>query len=288
MERNDYNTQNELANDEVLSGDEGKLRQMLGGLKRIDAPQNFDFALRRKIAEHQPETAGKINFLPFLRFALPFCLLVLFAGFVGFDLFLSPHIADVPAVAENIPPRPISPTIAENSPISPISPSVSQVQTVKEISAAPVAPKIPKTINKVLPTTRKDENQNLTKDEDFVGTRDSAITSSRPILPKGLNQNQKPLTTENVLNNNPIPAQQILSQIGIEADYAETNWRVKTVKEKSLAERSGVKNGDLIEAIDDRKLDFDTVFTQTYSGKTIHIIRDGKKITLDLGTSQPK
>ncbi len=290
METNDYNTANELKHDSSLIGGEGKIRQLLGELKRFDAPPNFDFGLRRKIAAHQPETVKKSRLLPVLRLALPLSLLILFAAFVGFDLFLSPQIGDVPAVAENIlPPPPKNSVVAENAPVNTASPNVLQIPNFRETAAQITVPN-PKAAKPISPATGKSEKPSLAKDseEDFSGTRDSALTSSRTILPKGLNQNQKPAAAENVLNNKPITVRQILSQLGIEADFAEDNWKVRSVKEHSLAERSGVKNGDLLEAIDDRELDSETVFTQSYSGKTIHLTRDGKKIALNLGASQPK
>jgi len=41
-----------------------------------------------------------------------------------------------------------------------------------------------------------------------------------------------------------------------------------------------VKTGDLIEALDDRKLEADSAFTGNFVVKTLKVLRDGKSLTI--------
>ena len=74
---------------ETLNADDEKLRQMLGGLKKVGAPKNFDFHLKARIANAKPEDFRKPLLLPWLRYVLPLCVIVLLAGFAIFNLSFS-------------------------------------------------------------------------------------------------------------------------------------------------------------------------------------------------------
>src|SRR6476661_3968744 len=59
---------------EELDADDAKIVQMLAGLKRVDAPANFEFRLKARIANAAPPTAA-VGFLPsIVRYAAPLAL----------------------------------------------------------------------------------------------------------------------------------------------------------------------------------------------------------------------
>ncbi len=57
--------------------------QMIEDLPRVDAPKNFDFRVKARIADAKP-TNFQPRFFPVLRYVLPLSLAVLILGFFGF------------------------------------------------------------------------------------------------------------------------------------------------------------------------------------------------------------
>ena len=70
--------------------------------------------------------------------------------------------------------------------------------------------------------------------------------------------------------------------LGIEIISENGNRRVTSVKKDSIAERSGVKVGDLVEEIDGEKVSGDAVPGKTLQGKQITVFRGTEKVKIDL------
>ncbi len=68
--------------------------------------------------------------------------------------------------------------------------------------------------------------------------------------------------------------------LGIEIVSENGNRRVKSVKKESVAERSGVKVGDLVEAIDGEKVSGDVVRGKKLEGKQITVLRGTEKVEI--------
>jgi len=79
-----------------------------------------------------------------------------------------------------------------------------------------------------------------------------------------------------------VSVREVLQTIGIDADFADGGWRVRSAADRSVSGRSGVRAGDFVEAIDDKVLTETTVFRGMGSGKTLRVRRDGKQLTLNL------
>ncbi len=73
-----------------------------------------------------------------------------------------------------------------------------------------------------------------------------------------------------------------MSELGIETVSKNGRWEVKTVKQNSVGERSSVKVGDLIEAIDGEKLTSEPIRAKTVEGKKLTIMRGAGKIEIFL------
>lgn len=268
---------------ELSNVEDTKLRELLGSLPRVDAPRNFEFAVKSEIARRQTEMPKTPSFLPILRFVLPLCLIILFGGFVAFNLLFSANIKDVPEVAEKIAPPPeirITPEITSNP--APVSNNPSNADLKKQETAA-ISSQNKKTASGTRTNFPKNSVHSQTIDEEenkFAGTIESASKEGRNVLPKGINPNQKITPPANLAGQNSFTAAEILREIGIETD---ANLQVKTVKHNSPAERAGVKNGDVVEAIDDRKITPETTFTESSGGKTLHLLRGSQKIAAELG-----
>ena len=82
---------------EIVEND--PVSQLLGSLKRVEAPGDFDFRVKARIAAGRPVDRNK-SWLPAVaRFAVPLGLLLLIGGFFGYNALYSPkNIAVVPVV----------------------------------------------------------------------------------------------------------------------------------------------------------------------------------------------
>ena len=104
----------ELEKEAFENGDERKVAEMLGSLKRVEAPANFEFGVRARIAAGAPQTRSSL--IPFVKLAAPIALVLLVGAFVLFYGSLhsaqdstGPLVAEGP-VAEI--PQPIEPNLA--------------------------------------------------------------------------------------------------------------------------------------------------------------------------------
>ncbi|MBA2736317.1 MAG: hypothetical protein H0U50_05940, partial [Pyrinomonadaceae bacterium] len=263
---------------ETLNADDKKLRQMLGGLKKVGAPKNFDFQLKARIARAEPNSLRKPFLVPWLRYVLPLSMIVMLAGFAFFNLSFSTGNQNMPYVASDskpiqskpAPPETIVKPSVEESSIA-LTDATKKNETKTDIPETVNLPKKAAQNNPKYVAVKSESFKQSKKIEDdskngFGGTRQSTLRNSRVITQPNVNPNSGAAKPMNA-GQNKISIQQVLSQIGIEADYADKSWKIVSIKENSLAMRAGMKAGDLIEAIDDKKLSSNTVFQQAFTGK---------------------
>jgi hypothetical protein len=74
----------------------------------------------------------------------------------------------------------------------------------------------------------------------------------------------------------------ILSILGVDCDFEDNGWKVKSVTPQSVASKAGVKAGDVIEAVNDVALTKDGVFLRSLSVDRIVVRRSGARSTLRL------
>ena len=284
-------SENETREIETLTADDKKLRRMLGGLKKVGAPRNFDFHLKARIANAKPEDFRKPFLLPWLRYVLPLSVIVLLAGFAFFNLsFSAGNQSDVasdtqPIQNETAPPETIvkpqieQPLIVSTDP-NPQPEVKTNTPIIVNLPKKPVQDNPKYVAVKISPGKQPEKIKNGAGNN-FNGMRQETLRIPKVITRQNANPNfgdPKPLNPEQAK----IPIRQILSQIGIEADYTDKGWKIISIKEKSLAMLSDMQVGDLIEAVDDKKLSSDTVFEQAFTGKLFRILRDGKQILIEL------
>ncbi len=281
--------QNNPEESEVLSGEHEKIRQLCSGLKRVNAPKDFDFRLKSRIANADQSDVQQNAFLPFLRYALPLCLVLLLAGFVVFSGMFSNEQKVI--IAEKTQPNQTVSSFANSSAPSQIPASNSLIAATDANTGLMTNSEVKKstanTETSVL--ARKDKNDQSAKKfdksgEDFGGTRVSASRGSILINPKGFPSNPNISNTQaaNIGNANRISIKSVLSEIGIQADFVNLKWNVKSVGANSPAGRAGIKTGDIIESAGSRKLDSEEIAEQSLTIKTLNILREGKRIAVEL------
>ena len=260
---------------EQLDADEARIAELLAGLKRVEAPANFEFRLKAKLANAerpQPRT----RFIPaFVRYSAPLAVMAV----VGTAFYLN------------------SPT-SPDAPVVQTAGVVPQIEKVQEVAAAPAVPGPVKVEDQTPARTRVPSiNASLRKPVEPRGTQANSpekaangqgstvrtLNQPKIFLPRGLDASVPAnVTPEDAGVKKLFTAGDVLPELGIDAGYSEAGYTVKSVKSNSPAERAGVKAGDLLEAIDENRLVKGTVFKGDFNGRTIKVRRDGKLVELSL------
>lgn len=290
---NDKDLQNVPEN---LSADERKINRLLKSLPRAEAPKDFDFHLKARLAR-APQRRER-TLLPWsLRFALP---VAAFAVILS-ALALSGVFAPSPATPDLAAQRPASETTAPAG------------NFVSEAQALPVAGGPPSEVALAAPSPRADERPKVAGP--FVAVREArAAESPRKSLASAAKiqnekiqnekiQNEKMQNKESastdpgvltpILDPNPAnpkpeaasapktrPVGELLEFLGAKSSLENGRWRVQSVAPNSLAERSGVKADDVVEAINDRPVAADTVLPDRFESKTVTVRRAGARLDL--------
>lgn len=263
-----------------------RIWQMIECLETVDAPNDFNFRVKARIANAK-QSDFQPRFLPVLRYVLPLSFAVLLFAFVVFNSVYFIDDNSVPQIAENNfqplnekgnePGGDASVFYSNERLAADDSNPTQQSRETRKIdrNARFVAVKN----GKELPLTRK-----AGKKDDFQGSRDLGSTVSNVnILPRGIN-------SENTTENAPISekaktetTEQILSQmLGMEIVSENGSQKIASVKRNSVAHRSGIKTGDVIEAIDGKKLTAEPIGTKTVEAKKITVVRAGERIEISL------
>ena len=283
------------SDNEILSVGDEKIQRMIKNLHRVDAPKDFDFRLKARIANAKP-TEFQPRYFPVLRYVLPLSVVVLVFTFVivsgvyftGNNEQLAKVAPAPPVESKFAPPDNFQPVLPETAQI----PAESAPNMILAESPQPIiqTKKKEKTIieetnfvavrNQKKPLTK----MSAVKPVDEGGGSYDSTVSVPPIVrtPVGTFSKDVSEIAPNNENKNDIITKQILLPLGIEIVSENGNRRVVEVKKGSIAERSKVKVGDLIEAIDGEKVSGDAVRTKTLEGKKIMVLRGSDKFEISL------
>lgn len=255
---------NESADSELVS-------HLLQSLRRVEAPGDFEFRVKARVANADASDYRPKAFLPFLRYAMPLGLVLFVGALYALSGLYNPDRQDVPVVAESA----VSPSLpaAEAEP----APAV-----VAKTEIADELPGSPEPVNQSAPekiAVRRVKNgqanpvkRRETQPVPVGGSVDMAVKGvPKTILPRGLDPDELEVS-----------ASGFLTAIGIDAEFGQGGWKVKNVKADSPAERAGIKTGDVVEAIDDRRIDDKTVFKGNFGAKSLKVLRENKQVTLNL------
>ena len=269
--------------------------RVIEGFEPVDAPNDFDFRVKARIAnakldDFQPQ------FFPALRYVLGLSVIGLILAFVVFNGIYSLDDKTVSPLAENDYRMPKSDeNLLTDSSVTAQNTDSSQIYKVENTATDNL---------KKTQLENKIKSKTLTGKTEFAadksikkrafelpksvqktfggGSQVSSLRTSPSILPKNLSGNQTVGALPNAGIPNPVTAGQILSELGIETVSKNGKWEVKTVKQNSLGDRSGVKVGDSIEAIDGKKLTGEPIRAKTIEGKKLTIMRGAEKKEISL------
>jgi membrane-associated protease RseP (regulator of RpoE activity) len=259
---------------ELIGRDEEAVSRLVGDLKHVEAPANFERRVMSQIAEGEPRSYSRFS-LPALALAAG-AVIVLLVGSIVFyrmrqpapenTVVQTPIAAPAPvqqntaSVGQNIAPQPSAdPEMVAQNGIQPLQ----QVQTQDR--------QTPKQI-------RPETNSNV-----GGGSITTGLNEARPIYPQGLKPNvfRSNVNTSELVSPNAISVQDILGMPGITVEYS-SGWLVKAVSKNSPAERSGVRVGDVITELNGDPLTAETKFHGSGTVTTLTVRRDGQSLVLKL------
>lgn len=269
---------------EILSADEQRLREMCRTLKKVEAPKDFDLKLKARLADSKANDFQPRLVPVLLRYALPTLGLILILGLLAYNSgFLS---SNNPLVAESSVAPQTATTLPQNSAVSSFTPSE---QTPDNNTAVlPLNQELPKPNEVVVrqPKISELEASRRPKENETGGSTDKSQKKAPIIAPKNNMPKTLPQNSPDSETSNPIPVREVLSQNGINADFENGRWTVKSVTPNSLGDSSGVKQNDVIEEIDNQPVSGATVFNKIVNGKTITVTRNGQKSRIKLRNKQ--
>jgi hypothetical protein len=246
-----------MANEE--NNFENDISRMLGSMKQVDAPGDFDVRVRARIAQGRP-SAG-LSWISATASVAAMLLVIATAGYLGFRSFYSP----VPTVEQAASARLTQEEIAKRG-----MPTAAQPTS----NEGPVGDVDDQGMDKIVTPTNKDQAS------DSIASKPREM---QPSIPNGLADTPRKRDRQPG-GGNPEPAsripdvitapastrhlsKEILSTFGIEANNSGSGWTVGEVKQNSRAQRSGLRTGDVIE---------------TLSNNRVRVRRGGKAVQLTL------
>ena len=266
------------ADDKIQDSDEARISGLLGSLKRVEAPGDFGFRVKARIASARPST-GRGSWLPAsAAIAAPLGLALAVGGYFTMTTVYSPATVSPPALAD-IRPAELPPIeVIDRNFVAESEPSVAAIETSSEPSPVTQPPEIERAVV-IKPSVRRTSSHAPSLNPGG-GSMDITSGIGTEIMPKGSNQNGRNSAdpTANGVNGS-LPAKDVLSSIG--ADVG-SGWTVGNVKKGSSAERSGLRAGDVVEGINDKPVSDKTSFNGKFAGKSVQVRRDGKTVRIDL------
>ncbi len=257
-----------------------KIVEVLSGLERVEAPGDFDVRVRARIAQGRPAEVRPVSLFPFLKYVLPLVLFLFTGAGVLYFSSLSdglehdrvsvPDTASPTSVAEM---RPDEPPIGER-PVSPVP------ATSPEI-AVPVMPAVRRA---AVPSAERVIEPPRSRSIDFSRPTIPAIPSTstdRTLLIT------PPAITPPGVSLEPVDARAAFELLGVDAEFRNGEWTVRSVNETDVGKKIGIRPGDRLKAIDGKPILEGTKFNTGIGGSVISVQRDGRMIDLSL-INQPK
>ncbi|MBV9217165.1 MAG: PDZ domain-containing protein [Acidobacteria bacterium] len=244
-----------------------EISRLLGGLDKVEAPGDFDFRLKARIAAGRPvESAPTFGWL---KAAVPLVLLLGIGGYFGYRAFRAQPVAERPRVAE-------APNTVQPGPV------VTEPSVIPQAENPIVASSEPKKDNSV---PRLDKGKGAAPKAAEMpggGSFEEAQIESNRVYPKGVDPRKAVDTAKPPMAIGRLPLSSVLSIAGVNGAMNDGGWRVSSVVDKSMAARAGVKADDVIEAINDQPIKANMDLPANFALKSLRVKRGGNTVTIPL------
>ena len=271
--------------------DEQKVSLMLAGLERVEAPKDFDFHLKARIANARPADYRQGSLFPILKYVMPLALfLVVGAGIVVMSSGDSPQPAPVAEAEEVRSPNADLPDQAYRQPAA-----TEPEPTVQDtFEANTPSPQLAAERRAAPAGSRSVPESSLPREIVPAGaSRDmgGGAPSATPIVPPEFRQNTNTSSNSSTVPSEmapkPMSVRDALGSIGIEAELVDNKWKVRSVKSSTIAGQMGVRAGDLVESVDGKEIDNKTEYKDgSFKVKTIRVKRGSSAVDLQMPKPQ--
>ena len=244
-----------------------QVAKMLGGLKRVNAPDNFESRVQARIARvEKPKSAWIFGSL---KIGIPVAALGALALFFYLANYSSIKPTDV-VVQGNTNSQPVRSPLVDPVPGTVIAPSNDKIP--REDFAGVNRP----TVNTNISLRPKKEMTNR-----GGGSMDQGFNAAPPDkMPPGFNTSPTQTDPGNRPGRPSVPAVEILRYAGVQSEARANQLVAGSVVASSPAEKWGVKAGDIIEALNEVNVTPSSSFPSGVALKTIRVRRNGKSVDL--------
>ncbi len=272
---------------------EDNIGEMLAGLPRVSAPPDFDLHLKARIARGRsiPTRSG---FFPALKIAIPASLLAVMAAFLFLSGVVTPDLENVVTVAGN---EGVLPPIAttEQAPLSEFVASVDPLpsETIETNPAGipPISVSADREVAARSASRRNDLRRRATPiiatdANSGGGFLDSTVRRDVPINQNSATAAPPRLTTSDRMapgfeRNSSVPVTDVFELIGIDAVF-DGGWQVRSVDSVRSAARSGIKEGDVITAVDGQMVSEKSTLATGTTVRTVTVRRGETSVIVAL------
>jgi len=264
------------------SADDERISDLLALLPRVDAPGDFSFRVKARIASARSAT-GRRSWLPATAaVAAPLGLVLAVGGYFVLTTVYSPSTVQAPPTAELRPAT--LPTQEISNPVTNPPRTFTALTPSEEVDDGAMAVKprdVDSGITRPIKTTgslrRTNVNAGGVSEDQTLGIGKGEVPPKVVDANRGKSPEPPPMN-----GNPPVSAKSVLVTMGIEASYSGSTWTIASIQSNSSAARSGLKAGDVIEAVNGRALTGTTLFDNKFTGRSVLVRRDGKTIQINL------
>jgi hypothetical protein len=255
------------------------LGELLRRLNRVEAPKDFDFRVKARIANADPNEFNRRTGWPVPVYVVSLTVVVIVGSVFLFRAFYPANTAPVPEVAvtnKTAAPQP------NNSPA--VQPS--QQTVFPQVNGSEVAITNPANNSA---STGPGNTTPIIKRNPIIdrlrpgGSMDSSLGNTQQILPRGFDVNATRRNLPGPMSNSQIAITDVMKYLGLDTRFEGQALKVTAVRGRSVGDKSGVKAGDIVEAIDDTPITPATKLGGNLTVKGMTLIRGGQKIQVKIG-----
>ena len=260
---------------------EEQVAELLGSLKRVNAPENFESRVKSRLAA-SPVPATNFGFL---KLALPTAALAAIALFLFLSGYLSHElptvdVANAPKETRSVPPVQTVPLQIPAENVAPQGqPPVGEQAVVNPTNSSAQQP---------ANYQRKNPNGTRPMDPATQSYDIGSNTKETIVLPPGFDPNTRPRPNANMekqMRRPTVAATDVLRLTGVNAEFRGNDCVVSSVVAQSAGERIGVKAGDVIVSLNDMSIGNGAALPSGVDLKSITVRRGGGTVVLKFQSS---
>ncbi|KXK00773.1 MAG: hypothetical protein UZ17_ACD001002116 [Acidobacteria bacterium OLB17] len=252
---------------------DAEIADLLKAMPYAEPPKDFEFRVSARIASAR--TAAKPRgLLGALRIAIPAAALLAVTGTV---FVLNPYLAETDVVS-----KPAETGIAsDKGPMTDVRPAVPErAAEIPPTTFASNGPAIESPRQRPEDQLLASRSHGPSNDETGGTSFVESGTQGVKLYPSGIDPNAGAVRQSDGLPQKGIAIRDILAQLGLTLGGG---LRVNAVNPNGIAERSGVRLGDVIESLNGQAITDETMLFGTVTARRIGVRRDGRLVELSLG-----